>query len=247
MRGTARSQAREEIEVVLGLKQALVILVILLVMFGGTYLWGVETGHRRAQQGKASMLAFLEAKANPVAEPIEIPDVVLDPVAQGEPSPGLQTGDATQESEASGASAVDQEPEPPRKERDKPPPGVRLKVEAPARVVAERADPPQAAAPTPAAKPAPQRDDAVTARKRPEAQPQPSQQILYQVAAFKVQTNARGLVNWLRSEGLEANVGDEGEDGLYRVYVGPFRDATDAAQAKSKLANDGFEPVARRP
>ena len=74
----------------------------------------------------------------------------------------------------------------------------------------------------------------------------PGASVRFQVAAFKVQTNARGLVSWLRSEGLDAKIGDKSGDGLYRVYVGPFSNAADAADAKTKLAKEGFQPFARR-
>ena len=79
-----KSKPREEIEVVFGLKQALIILVAIVVMFGGAFLWGVETGHTRAGEGKASLLAFLESKAAPAPGPVDIPDVLLSARASRE-------------------------------------------------------------------------------------------------------------------------------------------------------------------
>ena len=233
---------REEIEVIFGLKQALIILAAIVVMFGGAFLWGVETGHTRAEQGKASLLAFLEAKAAPAPEPVDIPDVLLKPDNPGRAASDSRSVSADPPDGKTSAPAGDRKPARPVKDREKPVPGIRVKVESPATVA--QIPPPAAAAPplraNPARKPAPERTAPVL-----EKQP-PDTSVRFQIAAFKVQTNARVLVDWLRSEGLEAKVGDKSGDGLYRVYVGPFSNAADAADAKTKLAKEGFQLLARR-
>ena len=236
-----KSKPREEIEVVFGLKQALIILVAIAVMFGGAFLWGVETGHTRAGDGKASLLAFLESKAAPAPGPVDIPDVLLRPGKPGTAASESRSVSADPPAEKPSEPAGDRKPARPVREREKPSPGIKLKVDGPATVA--QSPPPPAAVPRsqakPETKPPPQR----TAPASDQQPPGPS--VRFQVAAFKVQTNARVLVNWLRSEGLKANVGDKGGDGLYRVYVGPFSNAADAADAKAKLAKEGFQLMAR--
>lgn len=237
-----KPKPREEIEVVFGLKQALIILIAIVVMFGGAFLWGVETGHTRAGEGKASLLAFLEAKAAPAPEPVDIPDVLLKPDEPGAAASDSRSASAERPAEKSSEPAGDRKPARPVRQREKPVPGIKVKVERPPTVA--QSPPPAAAAPParakPAAKPAPRRTAPVSDRQPPDAS------VHFQIAAFKVQTNARGLVSWLRSEGLEAKIGDESGDGLYRVYVGPFSSAADAADAKTKLAKEGFQPLVRR-
>lgn len=239
-----KPKPREEIEVVFGLKQALIILVAIVVMFGGAFLWGVETGHTRAGEGKASLLAFLESKAAPAPGPVDIPDVLLKPDKPGAAASDSRSASAERPAEESSEPAGDRKPAQPVREREKPVPGIKVKVERPPAVA--QSPPPAAPAPPPparakpAAKPAPRMTAPVSDRQPPDAS------VHFQIAAFKVQTNARGLVSWLRSEGLDAKIGDKSGDGLYRVYVGPFSNAADAADAKTKLAKEGFQPLVRR-
>ena len=66
------------------------------------------------------------------------------------------------------------------------------------------------------------------------------------MAALKSRQNAKSLVDRLRTQGWPARIQPEGADGLFRVYVGPFRTSDDAEAARTRLARDGFQLMARR-
>ena len=216
-------RAKDEIEVVFGFKQVLGLVLVSVLVLGGAFVWGFEAGHQRAARGAPSLLAFLEKSADPHAEPVSIPDVLLtDPTE----APGPAT--APQASEPGQVSDTPPPPDGADLERIKPSPGVQATAEEGEAVeIAEPA--------APAAVPA-------VAAVAPDGA---RQQLHYQVAALKVRDNAKQLVDWLRSEGLPARIQPAGNDGLYRVYVGPFRNPEDAASAKAQLGRDGFKPMLR--
>ena len=214
-------KAKDEIEVVFGFKQVLGLALVSVLVLGGAFVWGFEAGHQRATRGEPSLLTFLEESADPLAEPVPIPDVLLtDPTETPGPAIGAPPPEPVP---ASGAPPA---PERADLERIKPNPGVQVQSEdGEAAEVAE----PAAPAPAPVAV----------------AQDGSRQQLHYQVAALKVRDNAKQLVDWLRSEGLPARIQAAGSDGLYRVFVGPFRTPEDAASAKTQLGRDGFKPMLR--
>lgn len=216
-------RAKDEIEVVFGFKQVLGLVIVSVLVMGGAFVWGFEAGHQRATRGEPSLLAFLEESADPLAEPVSIPDVLLtDPTET--PGPAL----APQSSEPGQAPGTRTPSERLDLERIKPNPGVQATAEdGEVGEIAESA----AAAPVPAVAGV--------------AQDGLRQQLYYQVGAHRVRENAKQLVDWLRSEGLPARIQPAGSDGLYRVYVGPFRTQEDAASAKAQLGRDGFKPMLR--
>lgn len=65
----------------------------------------------------------------------------------------------------------------------------------------------------------------------------------FQIAALSVQANAHGLARSLQSEGLPVRTQSESEDGLYRVYVGPFASDAEASAARQRLTKYGFQVV----
>ena len=216
---------KDEIEVVFGFKQVLGVALLTALVLGVAFLCGLEVGHKRAIRGEPSLLAFLEESADPMAEPVAIPDVLLtDPAA----TPGL--------------AAEPHTPEPAQSSGTPPPPesaGVDLERVKPNPAVQTSAAPTDGAQNAESATPEP--GLAVAA-----AAPVDSRQELhYQVAALRGRNNAKQLVDWLRSEGLPGKILPAGSDGLYRVCVGPFRNAEDAASAKAQLARDGFKPMVR--
>ena len=220
--GMAR-KAKDEIEVEFGFKQVLGLALVSVLVLGGAFVWGFEAGHQRATRGEPSLLTFLEESADPLAEPVSIPDVLLtDPTET--PGPAI----AVPPPEPDPVSGTPPPPERADLERIKPNPGVQAQSED--AEAGEVADP---AAPAPA--------PAMAAV----AQDGSRQQLHYQVAALKVRDNAKQLVDWLRSEGLPARIQPAGSDGLYRVFVGPFRTPEDAASAKAQLGRDGFKPMLR--
>ena len=230
-------KAKDEIEVAFGLKQVLMLLVFSGVVVGGAYFWGYETGHRRALRGEPSLLSFLEKTADPYTEPVSIPKVLLEDVddnagqvakpaikKEAPPLSGDTVGDSSAPSGSERAEVTRVKPRPAVKREppeDKPAPvsvSVPRQESAPAQPVA---------APVPAAAPS-------------------GQGIHYQVAALGVRKNAKALVDWLRSEGFAAQILPANNQGLYRVYVGPFRTDADAASAKDRLTKDGFKPMMRK-
>lgn len=67
-----------------------------------------------------------------------------------------------------------------------------------------------------------------------------------QVASFRDPTRARRFVDWLRKEGYPSlgtqQERADGKAGLYRVYVGPFTDRTEASRVKTRLEGGGRFP-----
>lgn len=220
-----REKARDEIELSFGFKQACLLLLLTGLVLGTTFFWGLEIGHRRASRGQPSVLAFLDRTADPHSEPVAIPSVLLDGSEAGrsgavssaarQETPSVPTSSAAPAVTGSAASRMDGAGS---SARVKPRPAVMPAADSPPL----RPDP----GPVPTAAPS---------RKA----------LHYQVAALGVRTNAKALVDWLRREGFPAQIQPARDDGLFRVYVGPFRSDSDAASAKAKLAKNGFHPLVR--
>ena len=227
-----KAKPKGEIEVLFGIKQVLTVGITLAILLGGAYFWGFETGHERALAGEPSLLAFLERSAAPRADSVRIPDILLEPVedAPRRPSPPP----AEPEPSARGAESPESgTPEPAKvaSDRVKPQPGIKSRRSEPSSDA-----PRQAPSSNPSSAQAPERSP---------AKADSGGKLHYQVAALSMRQNAKSLVDWLRSEGFQAQI-LPARDGLFRVYVGPFRNDNDAASAKDRLSKDGFEPMARR-
>lgn len=70
------------IEIDFGAKHLLLAVVIFGGAVAGAFLAGIEAGHRRAQRGQPSVLAFLEREADEHTGPVPIPDVLYQQDAQ---------------------------------------------------------------------------------------------------------------------------------------------------------------------
>lgn len=70
-------RAGDAVEVVFGAKQLFLAFSVVAFTLAGTFLVGVEAGHKRAQRGVSSPLAFLERKADDHTGQVPIPDVLL--------------------------------------------------------------------------------------------------------------------------------------------------------------------------
>ena len=222
-------KAKDEIEFAFGFKQVCLLSLFTGLVLGITFFWGLEIGHKRAMRGEPSLLAFLEESADSHAEPVAIPSVLLD-----QPGGGRYGGASPAARLETPAARAPTASEPPGAER--------AATRSIPRVKPRPAVKPAAGTPPPKPGPAPE---------PPAGTPAPlaassNQSIHYQVAALGVRKNAKALVDWLRSEGFPARIQPAMEDGLFRVYVGPFRNDSDAASAKARLAKDGFHPLARR-
>ncbi len=212
-------KAKDEIEVVFGFKHVFGLVFLIVAIVGAAFFWGFETGHKRALRGDPSLLTFLEKQADTHTEPVRIPDILFE-----------QLDEDRAKAKASGETAA-RSPNPPI-ERVKPKAGVQPEAVAEAKRLA-----------APAATPAPKQ--AAPAAPRP-TKAAADARLHYQVAALKVRKNAKGLVDWLRTQGFPAQIHPASDDGLFRVLVGPFGHDQDAESAKQRLAKDGFAVMARR-
>jgi cell division septation protein DedD len=68
-----------------------------------------------------------------------------------------------------------------------------------------------------------------------------------QVAAVSKQDDAEALVDALKKKQYPAFVaGSSSTDKLFRVQVGPFADLKDAEAMRSRLINDGYNPILKK-
>lgn len=222
-------RAKDEIEFTFGFKQFCLLGLFTGLVLGITFFWGLEIGHKRAMRGEPSLLAFLEQSADPHAEPIAIPSVLLD-------QPGAERfGGAS-------PAAKSRTPDAPALTASEPSGTRRAAPGSIPRVKPRPAVKPATAAPPPKPGPAP-----VPAVEPPAARTVSSNRpIHYQVAALGLRKNAKALVDMLRSEGFPARIQPASDDGFFRVFVGPFSNDSDAASAKARLAKDGFQPLKRQ-
>ena len=234
----ARGRAKDAVEFSFGLKEAALLLLLVGVVVGGSFLGGFEVGHKRALRGEPSLLGGLEKAASPHSQPVPIPKVLLEdppqvpsrdsPAESGQPV-SAQAQPEPAPTGAAGAAAAKTTPR-----REKPTPAGMPAVAAEAKREAP-ATPPVSSPPVaedPAEPPSPN-----AARSR---------RIHYQVAALGVPGNAKDLVDWLRNEGFPARIQPAASDGLYRVVVGPYRSEAEAELARERLQNDGFKPLLRK-
>ena len=227
----SRTKAADEIEVVFGFKQVLGVIVFGGAALGLVFVGGVEHGHKLAQRGEPSLLAFLEREADAHTEPVAIPAVLFEQLDEerAEIKPASEAG------QSAGSGQRRQ-----HLERVKPTAAVKVKpaAEQPSATPAKEqsADsPPAPAQPT-------------SASREPARQPnaEPGRRVHYQVAALNSRKNAKGLVDWLRAQGFPGQIQPAGDDGLFRVVVGPFPSDREAESAKVRLAQDGFAVMVRR-
>ena len=68
-----------------------------------------------------------------------------------------------------------------------------------------------------------------------------------QVAALRVQSDARLLAEKLNARGYPASLFSHGGDGWVRVLVGPFATTDEAQEYRSKLKAEGFHSILRKP
>ena len=105
-------------------------------------------------------------------------------------------------------------------------------------------------APTTAEKPRPFRDREPAAAKPKPAAIDPAavaRSIHLQVAALRVQSDARLLADKLSAKGYPATLFSQGGDGWVRVLVGPFRTTDAAKDYRRKLKAEGFDSILRKP
>ena len=225
----SKGKAVDEIEVVFGFKQVFGLIVLSAAALGLAYVSGFESGHERALRGEPSLLAFLENAADTHTEPVAIPAILFEQLEEERAK--VKAASEAEQSAGSGHQAQ-------RIERVKPTAAVKP------RPTAEESSATEAFAekkPAPATKP-------VSPTPEPAAQREAEQgrRLHYQVAALNSRKNAKGLVDWLRAQGFPGQIRPAGDDGLYRVIVGPFSNDREAESAKVRLAQDGFAVMVRK-
>lgn len=67
-----------------------------------------------------------------------------------------------------------------------------------------------------------------------------------QVAAVSKQEDAEALVDSLKGHQYQAFIASQPADKLFHVQVGPFTDVKDAEAMRSKLVNDGYNPILKK-
>ena len=209
----------QEFELVLGNKQILSIFFLMIVLFGVLFFFGYSVGYSRAESDRELATATVE----PI---MESPDAVRVPDTLLKKTPAREVG-------REAAPRADVETAAQRGEGRVTP--------------ASRPAPP---APKTAEKPRPFRD-----RKPAPARPKPApidpaavaRSIHLQVAALRVQSDARLLADKLSAKGYPATLFSQGGDGWVRVLVGPFRTADSAKEYRRKLKAEGFDSILRKP
>lgn len=76
--------------------------------------------------------------------------------------------------------------------------------------------------------------------------PAPGTGYFVQVAAVSKQEDAEALVEALKARQYQALIANQPSDKLFHVQVGPFTDIKDAEAMRSKLVNDGYNPILKK-
>jgi DedD protein len=76
--------------------------------------------------------------------------------------------------------------------------------------------------------------------------PVPGTGYFVQVAAVTKQDDAEALVDALKKKQYPAFVASNAADKLFRVQVGPFGDIKEAESMRSRLINDGYNPILKK-
>jgi DedD protein len=219
-----------EFELVVGNKQLLSIVFILMVLFGVVFSMGYFLGRANAGDGTA-------VAAVPATPSGQRPDAAGAQTAAAPPVPdhSLQPGEATVATPDAGTGTT--------------PAGSTMPVsnEAPAPEAAAPPAPPRQEPkqePKPVVPPVKQ---AEPPRAAPSGDaPVPGQTFL-QVAAVK-KPQAEVLVEALRKKGFHAIMSPVTVDGqeMFRTLVGPVKNASDLAKTKADLESAGLKPIVKK-
>lgn len=93
---------------------------------------------------------------------------------------------------------------------------------------------------------APSPDQAASLSQGAGAQVQPGAGYFVQVAAVSKQEDAEALVDALKGRQYQAFIADPTPDKLFHVQVGPFADVKDAESMRTRLVNDGYNPILKK-
>lgn len=76
--------------------------------------------------------------------------------------------------------------------------------------------------------------------------PQQAPSYFVQVAAVSKQEDAEALVESLKGRQYQAFIADPSSDKLFHVQVGPFTDVKEAENMRTRLVNDGYNPILKK-
>jgi len=76
--------------------------------------------------------------------------------------------------------------------------------------------------------------------------PIPAGGYFVQVAAVTKQEDAEALVDALKKKQYPAFTNNASSDKLFRVQLGPFGDIKDAEGMRTRLVNDGYNPILKK-
>lgn len=221
-----------EFELVVGNKQLLSIVFILMVLFGvvfsmGYFLGRANTGGEAAaasgttaaaQGNRPEAMGAPVERSQPEADSSVRSKVATPDAGTGATQP-VSTVPVASESAPAETAPVRPAPEPERTKAVAPPPPERPKPVAPP---VKQAEPPQSESAEPAAG-----------------------QTFLQVAAVK-KAQAQLMVEVLKGKGFHALMAQvEGKD-VYRTLVGPVKDAGDLARTKAALESAGLKPFVKK-
>ena len=210
----------QEFELVLGNKQILSIFFLMIVLFGVFFFFGYSFGYNRAESDRELATATVE----PI---LESPDAVRVPDVLLKKTPAREVArEAAVPADSRTAADTD-------KGRVTP---------------ASRPAPPPAPTTTEKPRPFRNREGAATRPKPAAIDPAAvARSIHLQVAALRVQSDARLLADKLSAKGYPVTLFNQGGDGWVRVLVGPFRTTDAAKDYRRKLKAEGFASILRKP
>ncbi|HZR65978.1 MAG TPA: SPOR domain-containing protein [Terriglobales bacterium] len=99
---------------------------------------------------------------------------------------------------------------------------------------------------TPASSANPADQSAASGQTATGTQPAPTAGYFVQVAAVSKQEDAQALVDSLKARQYQAFIADPGADKLFHVQVGPFTDVKEAETMRTRLVNDGYNPILKK-
>lgn len=233
-----------EFELVVGNKQLLSIVFILMVLFGVVFSMGYFLGRANTgEQARADASGQVGQAGRPDATGALVPrsqeDSPLQPGEAKVATPDAGTGSTTPLSTTPVASESAPPPDTvapaaaaPQRETPKPVPAAAVRPPEPAPRTVPAAQSPAAASP------------AASSPAAASGSPSPGQTFL-QVAAVK-KPQAQMLLDLLKAKGFHATMVQVDGQEVYRTLVGPVKDAGDLARTKAGLEGAGFKPFVKK-
>jgi cell division septation protein DedD len=213
-----------EFELVVGNRQLLTIVFILMLLFGIVFSMGYFVG-----RNSVSETASTSGPARPAAAESA---GLTPPGSPPAPSGAAREAPPPDSTLEPGQAKVAPTPIKPEAEQPKPP-------EAPKTTPPTAAKPKESAPPTPPPTPEP-----AAAEESPTAQPAPGQTFL-QVAAVR-RPEAELMVDVLKRRGFPARIAPVPDKPEFRVLVGPLKDSATLARTQADLQTAGFRSIVRK-